>query len=100
MSEGQKPALNIWGRVAVFLVGTGLTVLAVLTVAGVLVWQDGAGEPVHNIFVRIVLGLVYGLWGLATVGSAIFVFPEVPPNSSPSTRRTSGGIDIDMGDVD
>jgi hypothetical protein len=99
MSERQKPALSFWqrvGRVVVFLVGTGLTVLGVLTVAGVVVWSDGAGEPVQNIFVRILLGVFYGICGLLTVGGAIFGFPEVPSNRGPRTQRSSGGIDFDI----
>lgn len=52
MSEGHKPALSIGervGHVVAFLFGTGMTVLAVVTMAGVVVWTDGAGEPIHNI---------------------------------------------------
>jgi hypothetical protein len=42
-----------------------MTVFAVPSMAGVVVWSDGAGESVHNIVVRIALGLIYGVWGLA-----------------------------------
>jgi hypothetical protein len=52
------------------------------------------GSTHDEAFVRIVLGLVYGVWGLATVGGAIFGFPEVPDSRSPRTRRASGGIGI------
>ena len=104
MSEGHKPTLSIWGRVgrvAAFLFGTGMTVFAVLTVAGVVVWNDSSGEPIHNIFVRIVLGLIYGVWGLATISGAIFGFTEVSPSHTPGTQRASVGIDTDVdADVD
>lgn len=100
MSEGQKRALSfgeILGRVAAFLAGTAITGLAVLTVAGVVVWSDGAGEPVHNIGIRILLGVIYGFWGLMTVGAAFFGFPDVAPNRRPRTRRGGGGgIDFDF----
>lgn len=102
MSEGHKPALSIGERVrrvAAFLFGTGVTAFAVLTMAGIVVWNDGAGEPVHNIFVRIVLGLVYGFWGLATIGGAIYGFAEVSDSHKPRTRRVSSGRGID-GDID
>jgi hypothetical protein len=82
--------------VAAFLAGTGITVLAVLTITGEVVWSDGAGEPIHNIFVRIGLGLFYGVWGLGTVGGAIFGFPEVPHSRRPRSRRAGGDIGIDF----
>jgi uncharacterized protein YjbI with pentapeptide repeats len=72
---------RIWsllGRVIMFLFGAALTVGAVLTVTGDFLWEDSAGEPTTNIFVRILLGLVYGVWGLGLMGKAIWEFDEGP----------------------
>ncbi|GHH05277.1 hypothetical protein [Amycolatopsis oliviviridis] len=101
MSKGQKPALSFWGllgRVAGFLFGVSLTVFAVLTMTGDIVFLNGAGEPTTNVFNRILLGLVYGVLGLTSAGAAIAGFPEAPHSSNGRTDRESG-FDSD-GDAD
>lgn len=102
MSKGQKPALSFWrlvGRVAGFLLGAGLTVLAFLTLTGEITVKNGAGEPVTNIFARILVGLLYGALGLTTVGAAITGFPETPHSGSGRADRETG-FDGDDGDAD
>ena len=86
---------RIWplvGRYAVVLpIGAGITTMAVLTVTGDFVWVDGAGEPTTNIVVRLLLGLVYGVWGLTMMASGIFGFPEGSHSSGTSGSSSSGG---------
>jgi len=101
MSKGQKRAVSFWGllgRVAGFLFGVGLTVFAVLTVTGDVVFMNGAGEPTTNIFTRILLGLVYGVLGLTSAGAAIAGFPE-GPHSSGGRAESDRGFDSN-GDSD
>ncbi|RSN52582.1 hypothetical protein DMH01_41130 [Amycolatopsis sp. WAC 04182] len=101
MSKGQKPVLSfrrLMGRVAGFLLGAGVTVLAVLAITGDLTVTNGAGEPTADI-TRILVGLLYCAIGLTTMGAAIAGFPEGPHSSSDRTDRESG-FDGDGGDID
>ncbi|WET76339.1 hypothetical protein P3102_19605 [Amycolatopsis sp. QT-25] len=101
MSKGQKPAPSFWGlvgRVAGALFGVALTSAALLIVTGEIAVENGAGEPITNIFVRILLGLVVGAVGLGTVCGAIEGFPEGPHSSSEYAGNESG-FDGD-GDID
>ncbi|MFC3897779.1 pentapeptide repeat-containing protein [Lentzea rhizosphaerae] len=84
------------GRVVAFLLGAGVTVMAALTVTGDVVWSNGAGDPITNIFFRVLTGLLYGAVGLSMLGAGILGFPE---GSHSRTRRRSGGGGFD-GDVD
>ncbi|QXV57855.1 hypothetical protein CVV72_13255 [Amycolatopsis sp. TNS106] len=77
------------GRVAGFLFGAGLTVLAVLTMTGDIAFVNGAGEPTTGIFTRILLGLVYGVLGLASAGVAIAGFREGSHSSNGHADRDS-----------
>ncbi|WP_143138910.1 hypothetical protein [Lentzea waywayandensis] len=61
-----------------------------LTVTGDLVAVNGAGEPLTNIFVRLLIGLIYGFAGLTAVGGAIFGFPESPHSGGSSAGGDSG----------
>ncbi|RSM52227.1 hypothetical protein DMH03_40840 [Amycolatopsis sp. WAC 01376] len=102
MSKGQKPALSFWrlmGRVAGFLVGAGLIVLALLAVTGNITIVNGAGEPITNIFVHILFGLIYGALGLTAISAAFTGLPEEPHSNSGHTDRDRG-FDGDDGDVD
>ncbi|HET6286001.1 MAG TPA: hypothetical protein VFG15_04520 [Amycolatopsis sp.] len=101
MSKGQKPALSFWGlvgRVAGALFGVALTGAALLVATGHIAVRNGAGETITNIFVRILLGLVVGAMGLATMCGAIEGFPQGPRSSNESAGNESG-FDGD-GDID
>ena len=100
MSKGQKPAQRFWGpagRGAAFLFGAGMTVLAVLTATGEIAVMNDAGEPTTEI-TRILVGLVYIILGLTTLGAAIAGFPEGSHSGSGHTERDSGFEDD--GDID
>lgn len=102
MSKGQKPALSFWrlmGRAAGFLFGAGLTVLALLAVTGNITIVNGAGEPITNIFIHILFGLIYAALGLTTIGAAITGLPEAPQSNSGHTDRDRG-FDGNDGDAD
>ncbi|OXM58458.1 hypothetical protein CFP71_02630 [Amycolatopsis thailandensis] len=102
MSKGQKPALSFWGlmgRVAGSLFGVGLTILAVLTVTGDIAVVNGAGEPTSDV-TRVLVGLVYSVLGLTTVGASIAGFPEAPHDDGGRAGRESGFEDNGDGDAD
>ncbi|KFU82129.1 hypothetical protein SAMN04489729_1645 [Amycolatopsis lurida] len=84
-------------RLAGFLLGACLTVLAVLAVAGDITVTNGAGEPTADI-TRILVGLLYCGLGLTTMGAAIAGFPEGPHSSSERDDRERGfdGDDVDF----
>ncbi|WP_181774167.1 hypothetical protein [Amycolatopsis pittospori] len=100
MSKGQKPAQRFWGlvgRVAAFLFGAGMTVLALLTATGEIAVMNGSGEPTTDV-TRILVGLVHIVLGLTTMGAAIAGFPEGSHGGSGPTERESGFEDD--GDID
>jgi uncharacterized protein YjbI with pentapeptide repeats len=95
-----RRAGKVVGRVAAFLLGAGMTVMAALTVTGDFVWANGAGEPITNVFLRLLTGLLYGFWGLAMVGAGILGFPEESYSGSGSSSGGGGGFEVDGCGID
>jgi uncharacterized protein YjbI with pentapeptide repeats len=95
----QKPRRiqKVASRAVAFLLGAGVTAMAALTVTGDVVWSNGAGEPITDIFFRLLTGLLYGAAGLVMLGAGILGFPE---EAHSRTRRRSGGGGGFDGDVD